>query len=61
MRKENNLTSTTKHPYRRIMLVNEELGLLIPVKLGLEGHSFIVDTFSTSLEALASSNPNYTI
>ena len=43
------------------MLVNEELGLLIPVKLGLEGHSFIVDTFSTSLEALASSNPHYTI
>ena len=43
------------------MLVNEELGLLIPVKLGLEDHSFKVDTFSTSIEALASSNPHYTI
>ena len=51
---ENIPISTTKKTSKRIMLVDEDSGLLIPVKLGLEYHNFIVDTFSNSLEALAS-------
>ena len=54
---ENIPISTTKKTSNRIMLVDEDSGLLIPVKLGLEYHNFIVDTFSNSLEALASFKP----
>ena len=54
----NNAISTTKKThYRRILLVDGELDLLITIKNGLEQHGFIVDTFSNPLEALSSFKP----
>lgn len=40
------------------MLVDEDVGLLIPIKNGLEKYGFIVDTFSKPVEALSSFKPH---
>jgi hypothetical protein len=43
--------------FKRIMLVDRDLGLLISVKNWIGNHNFIVDTFSNPIEALVSFKP----
>jgi DNA-binding response OmpR family regulator len=44
--------------FKRIMLVDEDKGLLIPIKHGFEQfQDFIVDTYSNPLDALSSFQP----
>jgi len=50
-------TTTQKKPFYRILFVDDDRDTLFTIKKNLEGHGFIVDTFSNPLEALSSFKP----
>ena len=49
--------TTIKEPSYKILFVDDDNDILLAIKMSLEYHGFIVDTFSNPLEALSSFKP----
>ena len=49
--------TTIKEPSYKILFVDDDNDILLAIKVSLEYHGFIVDTFSNPLEALSSFKP----